>query len=167
MSTATTYLRAARGRPNLTVITGATGRRILFDGTRAIGIEYARGGKLEKVQGGEIILSGGVFNSPQLLMLSGVGDGDHLRSVGLNTAIDLKGVGQNFHDHLGFSIQTACPLPVSDFRYIGPIGSMRARRAHSCSAAARWLRSRWKLWACSIPARRARTFRISNASSCR
>ncbi|HTJ64649.1 MAG TPA: choline dehydrogenase [Alphaproteobacteria bacterium] len=129
MSTATTYLRAARGRPNLTVITGATGRRILFDGTRAIGIEYARGGKLEKVQGGEIILSGGVFNSPQLLMLSGVGDGDHLRSVGLNTAIDLKGVGQNFHDHLGFSIQTACPLPVSDFRYIGPIGSMRAAGA--------------------------------------
>jgi choline dehydrogenase len=126
MSTAATYLKAARGRPNLTVITKATGRRVLFDGTRAVGVEYAREGRLETVEGGEIILSGGVFNSPQLLMLSGVGDGDHLKSHGLATVIDLKGVGQNFHDHLGFSIQTACPLPVSDFRYIGAVGSARA-----------------------------------------
>jgi choline dehydrogenase len=130
MSTAATYLRAARGRPNLTVITKALGRRILFDGTRAVGIEYARDGKLEQAHGGEIILSGGVFNSPQLLMLSGVGDGDHLKSLGLKTVIDLKGVGQNFHDHLGFSIQTASPLPVSDYKYIGPVGSARAVGAY-------------------------------------
>src|SRR5271168_1576401 len=111
MSTAATYLRAARGRPNLTVVTKALGRRVLFDGTRAVGIEYARDGKLEKAEGGEIILSGGVFQSPQLLMLSGIGDGEQLRPLGIKTAIDLKGVGQNFHDHLGFSIQTASPLP--------------------------------------------------------
>ncbi len=126
MSTAATYLKAARGRPNLTVLTKAHTRRVLFEGTRAIGVEYARDGRLEQAHAGETILSGGVFNSPQLLMLSGVGDGDHLRSLGIKTVLDLKGVGQNFHDHLGFSVQTACPLPVSDFRYIGPVGSVRA-----------------------------------------
>jgi choline dehydrogenase len=126
MSTAATYLRAARSRPNLTVVTRALGRRILFDGTRAVGIEYACDGKLERAEGREIIFSGGVFNSPQLLMLSGVGDGDQLRPLGIRTVIDLEGVGQNFHDHLGFSIQTACPLPVSAFKYTGPLGSARA-----------------------------------------
>lgn len=126
MSTAATYLRAARGRPNLTIVTKAVGRRVLFDGTRAVGVEYDREGHLEQVHGGEVILSGGVFNSPQLLMLSGIGDGEHLRSHGIRPVVDLKGVGQNFHDHLGFSVQTACPLPVSDYRYIGPVGSARA-----------------------------------------
>jgi len=130
MSTAATYLRAARGRPNLEIVTGALGRRILFDGARAIGVEYLRDGRLEQAHGGEVILSGGVFQSPQLLMLSGVGDGDHLKSLGIKTEIDLKGVGQNFHDHLGFSIQTASPQPVSDYKYIGPVGSVRAVGAY-------------------------------------
>jgi choline dehydrogenase len=127
MSTAATYLRAARQRPNLTIVTKALARRVLFDGARATGVEYARDGRLHQAFAeGEVILSGGVFSSPQLLMLSGVGDGDHLQGFGLKTVIDLKGVGRNFHDHLGFSVQTACPLPVSDFRYTGPIGSVRA-----------------------------------------
>jgi choline dehydrogenase len=99
-SAADAYLRPALDRPNLTIKTGAHVTRILFDGTRAVGVEYLRDGTSESARvGSEVLLSGGSINSPQLLMLSGVGPADHLRSHGIPVLADLPGVGRNLHDH--------------------------------------------------------------------
>jgi choline dehydrogenase len=99
-STADAYLRPALARPNLTVRTGAHATRVLLDGTRATGVAYLAGGE-ERVAhtDGEVVLSGGAINSPQLLMLSGIGPAAHLREVGVDVAVDLPGVGENLHDH--------------------------------------------------------------------
>lgn len=116
VSTAVAYLRPVLRRPNLTVVTRARAHRVLFAGSRAVGVAYGRRGQVHRVAAdGEVILSAGTFNSPQLLMLSGVGDGAHLRSHGIDTVVDLKGVGRNLHDHFGFQVQVACPEPVTDY----------------------------------------------------
>ncbi len=100
-STASSYLRPAMRRPNLTVITGAHATRVRFDRSRATGVEYRRGGILTTVYADrEVILAGGAINSPQLLMLSGVGPADHLRSVGVEVVHDLPSVGTHLQDHL-------------------------------------------------------------------
>ena len=99
MSTALTYLAIARHRLNLTVRSNVLVRRVLFDGTRASGVEVESGGEVFRVEGGQIILSGGAINSPQLLMLSGVGPADHLEGLGIETLHHLPGVGQNLRDH--------------------------------------------------------------------
>jgi choline dehydrogenase len=100
-STAVAYLDPARARPNLTVVTRALAHRVLFDGARAIGVEYARGGRVLRAEAArEVILSGGALNSPQLLMLSGIGPADHLRAHGIPVRVDLPGVGANLMDHL-------------------------------------------------------------------
>jgi choline dehydrogenase len=99
-STADAYLRPVLHRPNLTIRTGAHVTRILFDGTRAVGVEYLRDGAAEIARAeSEVLLSGGSINSPQLLMLSGVGPADQLRSHGISVLADLSGVGRNLHDH--------------------------------------------------------------------
>jgi choline dehydrogenase len=99
-SAARTYLRPAMKRPNLEVVTKAQVRRILFDGKRAIGVEFARGGAIERAEAGrEVILSAGAVNSPQILQLSGVGDPDHLTRIGVSVQHALPGVGQNMQDH--------------------------------------------------------------------
>jgi choline dehydrogenase len=99
-SAARTYLRPAMKRPNLTVVTDALVRRIVFEGTRAIGIEYARGSRVERVDAtGEVILAAGAVGSPHLLQLSGVGDPDHLGRVGIPVRHVLPGVGKNLQDH--------------------------------------------------------------------
>lgn len=99
-STADGYLRPAMDRPNLTVRTGAEVDRLWLDGTRAVGVHYRHDGKETSVQAGsEVILSGGAINSPQLLMLSGIGPAQHLRDLGIDVAVDLPGVGENLHDH--------------------------------------------------------------------
>src|SRR5882762_6273097 len=83
-SAARTYLRPAMKRPNLTVVTGALVHRVLFDGKRAIGVEFSRGGKVEKADAArEVILAGGAIGSPHLLQLSGVGDPAHLARAGI------------------------------------------------------------------------------------
>ena len=111
-SSATAFLRGARARPNLTVITGAHATRILFGGKRAIGVEYLQGGALHSAQAErEVILSGGVFNSPQLLMLSGIGPADHLREHGIEPVADLPGVGQNLQDHPAIALRWARSTP--------------------------------------------------------
>ena len=130
MSTAATYLRAARNRANLTVATNAVAGRILFDGTRASGVEYRQDGRLERAAGREIILSAGVYQSPHLLMVSGVGDGDHLARFGIRVVADVEGVGLNFHDHVGFAVQVASPKPDSNRKYLGLAGSVRAAGAY-------------------------------------
>src|SRR4051812_49626192 len=87
-------------RPNLTVRTGALTTRVLLSGGRATGVEYRRGGQMHTAHAaGEVVLSGGAVNSPQLLMLSGIGPADHLREVGVDVVHDLPGVGGGLQDH--------------------------------------------------------------------
>lgn len=99
-STARAFLRPALKRPNLTVVTRAHATRVLLKGTRAVGVEYERrGAAVQVVADREVILAGGTFNSPQLLMLSGIGPADHLREMGIAPVVDLP-VGKNLQDHL-------------------------------------------------------------------
>ena len=116
-SAADAYLRPARRRPNLTVLTGAHAQRILFDGTRATGVEYrdAAGVTQRMTASREVIISAGAVNSPQLLMLSGIGDPEQLRAVGVEPRHELVGVGANLQDHLACGIVVHCPKPVTLF----------------------------------------------------
>jgi choline dehydrogenase len=99
-SSADAYLHPARQRPNLTVRTGALTTRVLVSGGRATGVEYRAGGRVHTVHATrEVVLSGGAINSPQLLMLSGIGPADHLREVGVDVVHDLPGVGAGLQDH--------------------------------------------------------------------
>jgi len=99
-SAAVGYLRPALGRRNLQVETGALVTRILFEGTRAVGVEYVQNGERKTARAErEVILSGGAINSPQTLMLSGIGDPDELKAQGIDTKIPLPGVGKNLQDH--------------------------------------------------------------------
>jgi choline dehydrogenase-like flavoprotein len=107
-SAAVGFLRPAMRRPNLTVRTGALATRVLLEGTRATGVEYARqGGVHQAVAAREVLLAGGVFNTPQLLMLSGIGEPDHLREVGIRARVSLPGVGKNLQDHLSVDVHHA------------------------------------------------------------
>ena len=99
MNAALTYLAPARHRLNLTIRGDVLVRRVLFDGGRAVGVEAESGGEVFVVDAGEVILSGGAINSPQLLMLSGVGPAEHLKSHGVDVLHDLRGVGENLRDH--------------------------------------------------------------------
>ena len=108
------YLHPAMERENLTVKTRAFVTKINFTGTRADGLTYVKDGKTIEVTAGEVILAGGAINTPQLLQLSGVGNAEHLRSLGIEPVVDLPGVGENLQDHLEAYIQYSCPLPVSE-----------------------------------------------------
>jgi len=113
-SAARAYLHPVMHRPNLTVRTRAQVTRVIMDDTRAIGVEVLeRGGGTTRILAGEVVLSGGAFNTPQLLQLSGIGDAEHLRSVGVEPVHHLPGVGQNLQDHLEVYVQHACTQPVS------------------------------------------------------
>ena len=113
-SAARAYLHPVMHRPNLTVRTRAQVARVIMDDTRAIGVEVLeRGGGTSRFLAGEVILSGGAFNTPQLLQLSGIGDAEFLRSVGVEPVHHLPGVGQNLQDHLEVYVQHACTQPVS------------------------------------------------------
>ena len=99
-STARGYLKPARKRGNVAVVANALTTRILFEGRRAVGVEYIKdGGKHVARANAEVIISGGAFNSPQLLQLSGVGPGDLLRQHGIDVIADMKGVGADLQDH--------------------------------------------------------------------
>jgi choline dehydrogenase len=116
-SAADAYLRPARRRRNLTVLTGVNAQRILFDGARATGVEYRDGAGVTKrvTASREVILSGGSVNSPQLLMLSGIGDPEQLRAVGVEPRHELGGVGANLQDHVACGVIVHCPRPVTLF----------------------------------------------------
>ena len=105
ISTALAYLDPARHRLNLNIRGDVMVRRVLFEGTRAVGVEAESGGERFTVQGDQIVLSGGAIGSPQLLLLSGVGPADHLKEMRIGLVHDLPGVGQNLRDHPG-----ACAL---------------------------------------------------------
>src|SRR5499426_3515186 len=105
-STAVGYLRPARRRHNLVVTANALTRRILFDGRRAIGVEYLEGGVTRTAYAaGEVIVAGGAFNSPQLLQLSGLGPAALLKSFGIEVVGDMPGVGADLQDHLQVRMQ--------------------------------------------------------------
>jgi choline dehydrogenase len=114
-SAARAYLAPARGRANLTVETGALVHRVLFSGRRAIGIQYSLGGRILDAHAGEVILSAGAINSPQLLQLSGIGAAGHLTRLGIVPQYDLPAVGAHLNDHPDIVVQHACARPVSIF----------------------------------------------------
>ncbi len=114
LSAARAYLHPVMDRDNLEVRTRAFVTQILFDGTRAVGVELTdRAGLPHTVYGTEIILCGGAINTPQLLQLSGVGNAAELSSLGVDVVADLPGVGENLQDHLEVYVQHACKKPVS------------------------------------------------------
>jgi len=113
LSAARAYLHPVMDRPNLHVRTLAMTTRVLFEGTRAVGVEYTQLGARHTVMAGEVVLCGGAINTPQLLQLSGVGNADELRALGISPVADVKGVGEHLQDHLEVYIQYASKLPVS------------------------------------------------------
>ncbi|MFI6321798.1 GMC family oxidoreductase [Nonomuraea sp. NPDC050556] len=110
-SAADAYLRPALKRPNLTLITGATVDRVVFDGRRAIGIEHSGGTQVRASR--EVVLSAGAIGSPYLLMRSGIGAADELRDAGVELVQDLPEVGKNLQDHLSTGVFVSCTQPVS------------------------------------------------------
>jgi choline dehydrogenase len=117
LSAARAYLHPVMKRPNLTVTTRALVHKVLFDGNRATGVRYEvrtlRGTKVRTAQAKEVVLCGGAFNTPQLLQLSGVGNAEHLSSLGIPVVFDNPAVGEHMQDHLEVYVQHACSQPVS------------------------------------------------------
>ncbi len=107
------YLNPVKHRPNLDIRTRAFVTRIIFEGKRAVGVEYEHGGRVHRAMAGEVLLCGGAINTPQLLLLSGVGNADDLQPLGIDSVAHLPGVGQNLQDHLEVYIQHAATQPVS------------------------------------------------------
>jgi len=114
LSAARAYLYPVMKRPNLVVICRAMASRVLFDGKRATGVEFTRGrGKPQRAMANEVVLCGGSINTPQLLQLSGVGNQDELRALGIPVVQHLPGVGEHLQDHLEAYIQHSCKQPVT------------------------------------------------------
>ncbi len=131
LSAARAYLHPVMSRPNLEVKTRAFVTRVVFEGTRAVGVEYSTGRGDEHVaRAGEVILCGGAINSPQVLQLSGVGPAAELEALGLDVVHDLPGVGENLQDHLEVYIQHGSKQPVS----VAPAMKWRNRP---------WVGARW------------------------
>jgi choline dehydrogenase len=114
-STAEAYLRPAMARDNLTVVTHAITTRILFEGTRATGVEYLAADGLHVAHARQTILSGGAVDSPKLLMLSGIGDSEELRAVGIDVRHHLPGVGKNLQDHFRVGLRMEINQPLTMF----------------------------------------------------
>ena len=134
-SAANAYLRPAMRRSNLAVRTHALVTRVLFEGRRAVGVQYERGGREVGVRARrEVIISAGPINSPQLLKLSGVGPQAELAALGIPVVHDLPGVGENLQDHLEFYFQVASLEPVTLYKHMNPL-----RKA---LIGARWLLTR-------------------------
>lgn len=118
LSASRAYLHPALKRPNVELRTRAYTTRILFEGTKAVGVEYRKGRRTHQVRADKVILCGGAFNSPQLLQLSGIGDEKLLNRVGVNVVKHLPGVGENLQDHLEVYVQYNCTKPVSSQPYL-------------------------------------------------
>ena len=126
-STANAFLRPALKRKTLTLRTKALASRILFDGKRAVGVEYTSRGKTNQVTARrEVILSGGAINSPQLLMLSGIGDPAQLKRLGIEPLIAAKAVGRNLQDHLAISYFYKTSTPTLNDVLNPALGKVRA-----------------------------------------
>ncbi|MFI4948745.1 MAG: GMC family oxidoreductase [Alphaproteobacteria bacterium] len=120
-STALGYVQPARRRGNLELLSEATAARIVVENGRARGVEVLRGGIRETVWAErEVILCGGTVNSPQLLMLSGIGPADHLSSLGIPVVHDAPEVGRNLQNHPSYALSYACSQPVTAYKYLNP-----------------------------------------------
>ena len=120
-SAATGFLNPVLRRPNLRLLTHAHAARILFDGTRAVGVEYLRGGTRHRIMARrEVILSAGAVDSPKLLELSGIGDGAVLSDLGIETRVHLPGIGRNLQDHIGLDYYYEVSVPTLN-NVLGPI----------------------------------------------
>lgn len=117
-SAADAYLRPARKRPNLTVVTGAQVTRILVEDGRATGVEH--GGERVTARR-EVVLSAGAVGSPHLLMLSGIGDPEQLRGAGIEPVVESQGVGRHLQDHLSVAVLRHCPEKIT----LADAGSLR------------------------------------------
>lgn len=129
-STSRTFLNLCKNRPNLTVMTGSLAQRILIEDGAAVGIEYQRTVKKSTVverayASGEVILCGGVINSPQLLELSGIGDAERLQTLGVNVTQHLPGVGENLQDHLTINVQQGLHGVPTFFEETRPLAMIR------------------------------------------
>jgi choline dehydrogenase len=121
-SAAQAFLRPAEKRSNVTVETRALTNRILLEGKRAVGVEFVQDGQVKRYRAErEVIAAGGAINSPQLLMLSGIGPADHLKEVDVEVKHDLPGVGQNLQEHLEMYIQQQCKQPITLYTYTKPV----------------------------------------------
>ena len=113
------YLNPAKKRKNLKVFSESYVEKIIFDGKKAVGIEVKIKNNVEKIYANkEVILSGGSINSPQLLMLSGVGPTEHLKEKGIDVVHALEGVGKNLQDHLETYVQQECKTSDTLYSYI-------------------------------------------------
>jgi choline dehydrogenase len=125
-SAANAYLRPALRRPNLQLRAHCLATRVVFEGRRAVGVAYRRGGTETVVRARrEVILCGGPINSPQLLELSGIGRPDEMARHGIATLHALPGVGENLQDHLEFYFQVACTQPITLYSSLGPLAKLR------------------------------------------
>ncbi|NOI64702.1 choline dehydrogenase [Vibrio sp. 99-8-1] len=132
-STANAYLKPARQRKNLTVITHAQVHKVLFEGKKAVGVRYERKGKMvDLLCGKEVILSAGSIGSPHILQLSGIGNAATLADAGIDLVHELPGVGENLQDHLEFYFQFKCLKPISLNGKLDPLNKL-------------WIGTRWIL----------------------
>lgn len=120
-SAARSYLHPVKNRPNLTVLTRAMVHKVLFEGKKAVGVEFKKGRKIQRVTARrEVILCGGAINTPQILQLSGVGNAEELEAHGIDVVHHLPGVGENLQDHLEVYVQWECKEPVSEYPNLSP-----------------------------------------------
>lgn len=127
------YLRPARGRPNLTVVTDSLAEKIVFENGRAVGVDLRTGGRTVRMTcRRELVLSGGSVNSPHLLLLSGVGPAAQLRDLGIPVEADLPGVGENLQDHYGGQITWRCTRPIT-------MNDVMLSKRRQLAAGLRWL----------------------------
>ena len=125
-SAARAYLHPARARPNLRLAVRALTSRILFEGRRAVGVAYRRRGREFEVRAErEVLLCGGAINSPQVLLLSGLGPADDLAALDIPVIADLPAVGQNLQDHIEVYVQHACTQPITLYSATKPLGKLR------------------------------------------
>jgi len=126
-SAARAYLKPARGRRNLRIVTDAHVERVVIENGRATGVQWRRGGKVERANASrEVIVSAGAIHTPWILMLSGIGPSEHLRDVGVPVVHHLPGVGQNYRDHVAISVKQYCTQPVSLFNVFHPLVAAKA-----------------------------------------
>ncbi len=127
-SAAAAYLHPVMGRANLTVLTRSRAEKVLIENGRAVGALVRQGRRQVRLMArAEVIVAAGAFGSPQLLMLSGIGPGDHLRQMGLPVLLDLPGLGENLHDHLDYTISHTSPR--RDVVGLNPRGLWRLAKA--------------------------------------
>jgi choline dehydrogenase-like flavoprotein len=131
-STAKAYLEPARGRSNLTVVTGAHATKVLIENDRAVGVAYeTASGRRTAHAGREVIVSGGAYGSPQLLLLSGLGPAEHLRDMGISVIRDMPAVGSNLHDHFNTNLSWRCAKAIT-------LNDLEASWPRKIAAAARY-----------------------------